>query len=1125
MARCCLPTHLLAGIGLLAGCGNGGSEPVERTAQAVVNPARSVLTQRNNNARDGAYASELSLNPTSVTPDTFGRIYERIVPGAISAQVLYVAGVDGVVGTVGPKNLMLVVSEQNYVFAYDADNHNAFNATLNPSLGNSSRTGLLWAVGPGTLGPPSWGAFINDFLTGTQNQYGEGALSTPVIDAANNRIYLVVRTAGAGTAGGPFRLFVLDLRSGASVLPGGGYVPIDGTTVVGPPGSGAFDPTVQLNRPGLLLDNSGTLYVAFGAPGRDAYGWHGWLLAYPNASVLSASSRPIVWQATPGWMGGGLWQAGVGISTDDVGNIFAATGNGQPEQGSGTPFYVSGAAPAAGTFGNSIVRLNLDTVSSRLNAVGQYYPDDLLTDDLGGLDPTPTTCTGYPGGTRPDGGVLNAHVDRQPPSYSAYATAMNSCHADTRFPNGGLPTSFWQAMEWGDADLSSSGVVLLPDSPTSSTRSTLIGGGKAGVMYVVNAGLGLNLPSDRWQSFQATYDQWDRTVPAYCYALGAAVGPHVHGAPIFWRDDATATRGHVFVWAERDVVRDYPFDYATRRIVPDATILQGRIASGPAQMPGGVLALSWDGTYRSSAIVWGSIKESEDFCRCPGRIIYMGLCAPNMPPWASGGAGGPGNCGNLTDPGRLYAFRATDLSTPLWSDSTSSNARFNPPTIADGLVMMPTWNNRVNVYTAASTKRLTRGLGANVTVVAARDGVYTQYHAFAVEPVSGQLYTTWWSNRTDEWSYFSRRADAWHLWHQIPNASGAADAQQVAAVLTGQGANAHLDLFYVTTLGKVMTAWWDLGNDAGSWHLAELSNKSEFSTSTAVTAIVQGDATGATGAPYVTLFALDATGHVATRRRSVPADASTFANWSTAYTALWASIGGAALPATTPLSAVARSADGTQADLFFTDAAGQVWTSTTSDSITWSSPVMRWTGMASGAPITAIRRLQGGADNHLDIFAVTSTGRIVGTPSDGSGASRTYPGFSNIDGGVISTASPRVEAFAVDDNTVDLYIVQGAGANQGQIWTDRWTATTGWRGYWASISDVGAFVPNRRVTALRFNDASAADTTELIGTADASGATGNNLFTGGLYDPSTASWSWYNAWMAPSSLGSVRPPP
>ena len=78
-----------------------------------------VITHLNNNERTGAYLTETQLTPATVGSTRFRKLYQRRVEGQILAQPLYVKNVD--VGA-QRKNLFLVATAANNVYAFDADN-------------------------------------------------------------------------------------------------------------------------------------------------------------------------------------------------------------------------------------------------------------------------------------------------------------------------------------------------------------------------------------------------------------------------------------------------------------------------------------------------------------------------------------------------------------------------------------------------------------------------------------------------------------------------------------------------------------------------------------------------------------------------------------------------------------------------------------------------------------------------------------------------------------------------------------------------------------------------------------------------------------------------------------------
>jgi hypothetical protein len=79
-----------------------------------------VLTQHNDSARTGAQLNETILNPSNVTPVTFGRLYERYVDGQIITQPLYVSN-QWIPGA-GLRNVVYVATRKNWIYAFDADN-------------------------------------------------------------------------------------------------------------------------------------------------------------------------------------------------------------------------------------------------------------------------------------------------------------------------------------------------------------------------------------------------------------------------------------------------------------------------------------------------------------------------------------------------------------------------------------------------------------------------------------------------------------------------------------------------------------------------------------------------------------------------------------------------------------------------------------------------------------------------------------------------------------------------------------------------------------------------------------------------------------------------------------------
>jgi hypothetical protein len=235
------------------------------------------------------------------------------VDGSVFAQPLYVPGVSIKGAT---HNVLIVATEADSVYAFDADSNTGANAIplWKASLVDAGH-------GAGSMEAP-----LNSSTTiGCADvQPLIGITATPVIDPNSNTIYVEAKS----TNGSSYfhRLHAIALATGAEESPGPALI----TATVTGSGDGSnpmtgkltFDALHQQARPGLLLLN-GAIYIAF-ASHCDFGPYHGWLFAYDTATLTQKS----LLITTPNGGLGGFWMSGSGIAADAAGNIYIASGNG-----------------------------------------------------------------------------------------------------------------------------------------------------------------------------------------------------------------------------------------------------------------------------------------------------------------------------------------------------------------------------------------------------------------------------------------------------------------------------------------------------------------------------------------------------------------------------------------------------------------------------------------------------------------------------------------------------------------------------------------------------------------------------------------------------------------------------
>jgi hypothetical protein len=359
----------------------------------------SVLTRQYDNQHTGQNLQETILTPTNVNSGSFGKVFSYPVDGQIWTQPLYVPNVN--VGTKGTHNVVYVATENAKVYAFDADS-----AKKNPNP--------LWFTD--FLTPPNVLAVPCDIGAGLCQLFPlVGITQTPVINLANNTMYVVVRTQEtAGTVISYVeRLHALDITSGLE-RPGS---PVVICSAVGDGGCSfggpvMFIPKVKQGRPGLLLVNEpgfsqGVLFMGFA-------GATGWVLAYDASTlqlVASFYANDGITRSGHGY--GGIWGAGGAVVADSTGNVYVVTADG----------YFDGIINWGDSLIKLVLTLNSSTGTYSLVPADYFTPSDEACRFTNGLDLGSAGPLILPaqGGTTPDlifqGGKAATICDPTPSIY------------------------------------------------------------------------------------------------------------------------------------------------------------------------------------------------------------------------------------------------------------------------------------------------------------------------------------------------------------------------------------------------------------------------------------------------------------------------------------------------------------------------------------------------------------------------------------------------------------------------------------------------------------------------------------------------------------------------------------
>lgn len=189
-----------------------------------------------------------------------------------------------------------------------------------------------------------------------------GITSTPVIDAANNVIYVVGEVPVSSTAS-EYRLWALSLTTLALIR---------STPIV----LAGLNPRYQGQRSALAFGN-GYVYIAFGGRDGDCGTYHPWVVGVQGVGYGTAM---VTYQPqTASQNEAGLWAAS-GIAMDGSGNLYVETGNGA--YSTSTP-----CDNANWDHGDSVIKLSPALVQLDFFAPQDWCALNAADSDLGSIGP------------------------------------------------------------------------------------------------------------------------------------------------------------------------------------------------------------------------------------------------------------------------------------------------------------------------------------------------------------------------------------------------------------------------------------------------------------------------------------------------------------------------------------------------------------------------------------------------------------------------------------------------------------------------------------------------------------------------------------------------------------------
>jgi hypothetical protein len=353
-----------------------------------------VTTFHDDTASTGLNPDETQLTPADVQVGSFGKLYTVPVDGQVYAEPLVDTGVAiaggpntaaGVAG--GTHDVVFVATENDTLYAIDSGVagglvlwERSFTDIASGYSGATPGTNINNPLGATTV------STVSSADVSSQDISPEiGITGTPVIDPANNILYVVVQTKEIVGGDTYFvqRLHAVSLANGTDVAApyqigattNGNtnttsvYVFGTGDGAVTDPYQGTGKQVVQFNalresqRAALSLVNN-TVYVEWASHG-DNGPYHGWVVTWNVANVTTSGFQLSgVLNTSPNDGESGVWSAGSAVVFEpDDSAFYFATGNGT----GGPPVINSAGFPSNANYNEALVKAEMDPTTSPTN--------------------------------------------------------------------------------------------------------------------------------------------------------------------------------------------------------------------------------------------------------------------------------------------------------------------------------------------------------------------------------------------------------------------------------------------------------------------------------------------------------------------------------------------------------------------------------------------------------------------------------------------------------------------------------------------------------------------------------------------------------------------------------------